>query len=96
MTRWHRSQHVDKQGKANHAMSIQQVKAIPIADLMQRIGLEPIRIANDAAWYLSPFRKESNPSFKMSTPKNADHGGENLGDGKKLILDRTARELAHS
>ncbi len=57
-------------------MSIQQVKAIPIEDVMQRIGLEPIRLANNDAWYVSPFRKESNPSFNMNTPKNVsnDHG----------------------
>ncbi len=77
-------------------MSIQQTKAIPIADLMQRIGHEPIRIANDDAWYLSPFRKESNPSFKVNKPKNVsyDHGEGSGGDGVKLILGRTVRKLA--
>jgi hypothetical protein len=57
---------------------------IDMVDLLVELGHQPKRIKNSDYWYLSPFRSEKEPSFKVNRTKNVwyDHG---LGKGGKAI-----------
>lgn len=71
------------------ALSFSQAKQIPITEYLSGIGLEPSKIRGNDHWYLSPFRHERSPSFKVNTKLNVwyDHGA---GEGGTL-LDLGAR-----
>lgn len=66
------------------ALSFSQAKQIPITEYLSGIGLEPAKIRGNDYWYLSPFRNERSPSFKVNTNLNVwyDHGS---GEGGTLI-----------
>lgn len=66
------------------ALSFLQAKQIPITDYLSGIGLEPAKVRGTDHWYLSPFRHERSPSFKVNTQLNVwyDHGS---GEGGTLI-----------
>lgn len=66
------------------ALSFSQAKQIPITEYLSGIGLEPSKIRGNDYWYLSPFRDERSPSFKVNTKLNVwyDHGS---GEGGTLI-----------
>lgn len=51
-------------------MNITQAKQIAITDLLNSWGHTPTRSNESESWYLSPFRKEVNASFKVNTKKN--------------------------
>ncbi|MEZ4682056.1 MAG: toprim domain-containing protein [Caldilineaceae bacterium] len=57
-------------------MNIAQAKRIPIRDLLEWLGHVPARERHGELWYVSPFRQETEPSFKLSRDGNAwyDHG----------------------
>jgi hypothetical protein len=59
-------------------------REIPIVEFLNKNGLSPQRENHKEAWYLSPIRKESTPSFKVSKILNRwyDHG---LGRGGNII-----------
>jgi hypothetical protein len=65
-------------------MDIQTAKAIPIDFLLQRIGCQPTKTTNGCQWYLSPFRLENTPSFKLTRDRFAwfDHG---TGEGGNIL-----------
>lgn len=61
-------------------MNITQAKQISITDLLTSWGHTPTRSNENESWYLSPFRKESNASFKVNIQKNIFFDfGEGLG-----------------
>ncbi len=61
-------------------MNIEQAKAIPIAEILGRLGREPTAIRGHKLRYSSPLRDEKTPSFDVDTHQNLwyDHG-EGIG-----------------
>lgn len=51
-------------------MNIEEVKKIPLEDFLGRAGFSPVRRQGGSVWYLSPFRQERTPSFKVSLSLN--------------------------
>lgn len=74
----------------NNTMNIQEAKAIRLADYLQSLGCSPVKRQGSNLWYKSPFREESEPSFKVNTGLNQwfDFGLGKCGN----ILD-LAKEL---
>lgn len=66
------------------ALSFSQAKQIRLTEYLSGIGLEPSKIRGNDHWYLSPFRDERSPSFKVNIKLNVwyDHGS---GEGGTLI-----------
>ena len=65
-------------------MNCEQANQIDLVDYLQALGFNPQKIRREDYWYLSPFRKENEASFKVNKHKNIwyDHG---LGKGGSLI-----------
>lgn len=61
-----------------------EIKTIPLATFMSRLGHEPVRRCGDKLWYKSPLRQEHTPSFKIETSLNCwyDFG---IGKGGNII-----------
>lgn len=61
-----------------------EIKSIPLATFMSRLGHEPVRRCGDKLWYKSPLRQEYTPSFKVETTLNCwyDFG---VGRGGNII-----------
>ncbi len=61
-----------------------EIKTIPLATFMSRLGHEPVRRCGDKLWYRSPLRQEHTPSFKVETTFNCwyDFG---IGKGGNII-----------
>ena len=63
-----------------------------MVDYLEKLGYMPQKIRGNDYWYLSPFRQEKEPSFKVNRKLNAwyDHGtgrGGNIVDfGMSKIL----------
>lgn len=72
-------------------MTCEQAKEIPIVELLRSCNIQPDHIRGSDLWYLSPFRTENTPSFKVNTRLNLyyDHGNGQGGDiidlGKQLF-----------
>lgn len=90
-------------------MNIQDAKQIKIADYLQSLGYSPVKQQSGSLWYKSPFRRETEASFKVNTDRNLwfDYG---LGRGGNIItlaqelygsdyvpylLDRIAEQVPH-
>ena len=39
-------------------MDIEDIRAIPVTELLARLGHEPKRQRGDECWYLAPYREE--------------------------------------
>jgi hypothetical protein len=65
-------------------MNIAQAKQIPLEDFLRHLGFEPAHSKAGQLWYRSPFRHESEPSFKVNPGRNVwyDFG---LGKGGDII-----------
>lgn len=65
-------------------MTIQEAKQIRIADYLQSLGYTPIKQQGNSLWYKSPFREETDASFKVNTELNRwyDFG---IGKGGNII-----------
>ena len=63
---------------------IKEIKSIPLASFMSRLGHEPAARKGTRLWYKSPLRHEHTPSFKVETALNCwyDFG---LGRGGNII-----------
>ncbi|WP_165026427.1 toprim domain-containing protein [Dysgonomonas sp. ZJ279] len=60
--------------------NIKAARNIPIDEVLNDMGYSPIKIANNNRWYLSPFRKETHPSFKVNMALNRWYDfGEQIG-----------------
>ncbi|MGH2642973.1 MAG: CHC2 zinc finger domain-containing protein [Chitinophagaceae bacterium] len=82
----------------NRKLSIREAKEIDLVDYLSTLGYEPSKIRNNDYWYLSPFRNEKTPSFKINRRINRwyDHGlgkGGNLIDFAILYQDCTVAEF---
>lgn len=51
-------------------MTITDVKQIRISDYLHSLGYNPVKQQGGNLWYKSPFRQESEPSFKVNTELN--------------------------
>lgn len=65
-------------------MNTAQAKAIPMKDLLARLGHAPHHEKHGELWYLSPFREESEPSCKLTMNSKGwyDHG---RGEGGNIL-----------
>ena len=63
---------------------IKEIKTIPLAAFLSRLGHEPAARKGTRLWYKSPLRQEQTPSFKVETTLNCwyDFG---LGKGGNII-----------
>jgi len=61
-----------------------EAKSIPLIEFLEKIGLFPQKVVGNDYWFLSPFRKEKKPSFKVNKILNVwyDHG---IGKGGTII-----------
>jgi hypothetical protein len=71
-------------------MNIAEAKAIPIADYLQSIGITPCKRQGNSLWYYSPFRQETEASFKVNLVRNEwyDFGAGKGGDILKFVMER--------
>lgn len=74
-------------------MTIEQAKSIKLTDYLNTLGCTPCKQQNNNVWYLSPFRSEKAPSFKINLNRNEwyDFG---LGKGGNILS--FVMELHHS
>ncbi|QRR03179.1 toprim domain-containing protein [Dyadobacter sandarakinus] len=63
-------------------MTCEQAKQISIVDLLEQCHVRPQYVRGQDHWYLSPFREEKTPSFKVNARLNLyyDHGSGQGGD----------------
>lgn len=63
-------------------MTCEQAKKMSIIDLLQHFNIRPQYVRGQNHWYLSPFRDEKTPSFKVNARLNLyyDHGNGQGGD----------------
>ncbi len=63
---------------------IKEIKSIPLASFLSRLGHKPTARKGTRLWYKSPLRQEHTPSFKVETALNCwyDFG---LGRGGNII-----------
>jgi len=68
-------------------MNIETANAIPISEILAKIGFEPVKKRESDYWYLSPFRREKTASFHVSVRKNKwyDFGDATGGDAVALV-----------
>ncbi|WP_165157701.1 toprim domain-containing protein [Parabacteroides sp. ZJ-118] len=90
-------------------MTIKEAKQIRIADYLQSLGYTPVKQQGKSLWYKSPFRRETEASFKVNTDRNLwfDYGsgkGGNIialaqglygSDYVPYLLDRIAEQAPH-
>jgi hypothetical protein len=71
-------------------MNISEAKNIPIADYLQSIGITPCKRHGNDLWYYSPFRNETEASFKVNPVRNEwyDFGAGKGGDILKFVMER--------
>lgn len=70
-------------------MTIEQAKNIRIEEYLQSCGITPVKSQGNSLWYLSPFRTENKPSFKVNQSRNEwyDFGASVGGDIIKLVME---------
>ncbi len=80
-------------------MNIKEAKAIPLPELLARLGHQPSHTRGSALWYRSPLRVEHTPSFKVDAVKNVwfdfgiGRGGTNIDLVQALYGEDTRRTL---
>ena len=78
-------------------LSCERARAFPIEKALAKLGHFPTKTSDKEAWFLSPFRSETQASFKVSKKLNRwyDHGegkGGNIIDLICLITKGTVKE----
>jgi hypothetical protein len=63
----------------NNLPSVAEVKNTDIVDYLQSLGYKPSKVTGNNYWYLSPLRKEQEPSFKVNRSMNRWY---DFGDGE--------------
>jgi DNA primase len=65
-------------------MNCEEANQIDMVDYLSSLGFQPTSVRGNDYWYLSPFRDEKIPSFKIHRSKNVwyDHG---IGTGGGLV-----------
>lgn len=72
-------------------INCERARAFPIEKALEKLGHFPKKTAEKEAWFLSPFRSETQASFKVSKTKNRwyDHGEGSGGN----VIDLVCRIL---
>ncbi|WP_367866975.1 toprim domain-containing protein [Pedobacter sp. WC2423] len=69
--------------ESKNGISLQEIKEIDLVSYLGSLGIEPVKIRGNIFWYLSPFREEKTPSFKIDRQKNVwVDFGERSSSGK--------------
>ncbi|MCO5241904.1 MAG: CHC2 zinc finger domain-containing protein [Chitinophagaceae bacterium] len=65
-------------------LTVAEARKIDMVDYLSSLGFQAIKTRGEDYWYLSPFRQEQTPSFKINRRSNIwyDHGS---GDGGNII-----------
>ena len=63
----------------NNLPSVEEVKNTDMVNYLESLGFKPSKISRNDFWYLSPFRDETSPSFKINRNLNRWY---DFGDGK--------------
>ena len=68
--------------KPSKTMTCEQAREIPIVELLKHYNIHPSYVRGQDHWYISPFREEKTPSFKVNAKLNLyyDHGSGQGGD----------------
>jgi len=74
-------------------MTTQEAKKIRIADYLRSLGYSPVKQQGKSLWYKSPFREETEASFKVNTELNQWY---DFGTGKGGNIITLAQELYRS
>lgn len=80
-------------------MNITEAKQIRIVDYLQQLGYKPQFEKHGQYWYLSPFRRENTPSFKVNDRQNVWYdfglatGGDLVELGKHLFQTDNVSEV---
>ena len=79
-------------------MNIEKAKQIPIEEVLKKMNFEPSKTNGFDVWFISPFRDEKTPSFKVNTKINRwyDHGiqkGGNIIDFLQLNNNLSISEI---
>src|ERR1700730_13216247 len=87
-------------GKSKYLPSCAVINFIDIVEYLATIGYYPKRISGNNYWYISPFRIENTPSFKVNRKINRwyDFGtceGSTLVDFGIRYYNCTIQELIH-
>lgn len=83
----------------NVIMNISEAKKIRIVDYLRFLGHEPKKTQGWQYWYLSPFREEKTPSFKVNDRRNEwydfalGEGGDIIDLGKQLFGTTSIEEI---
>lgn len=69
-------------------MNTQQARRVPLPRVLARLGYEPRRTVKGELWYLSPFRQETEASFKVNPERNIwyDFGAGQGGNVLDFVL----------
>lgn len=72
----------------SYKIDANKLKQFPIQDLLAKLNHTPKQTRGHILWYLSPFRDEKTPSFKVDTNLNLwhDFGGGNKDGGDVIRL----------
>ncbi|TXE08406.1 DNA primase [Gelidibacter salicanalis] len=75
----------------NSRLTCERARVFPIEKALAKLGHFPVKTAEKEVWFLSPFRSETQASFKVSKIKNRwyDHG-EGVGGN---VIDLVCRIL---
>ena len=81
-------------------LSIEDARQTDMVNYLSKLGYEPAKVRGIDYWYLSPFREERTPSFKVNLKLNRwyDHGlgkGGNIIDFAILYNNCTVGEFLH-
>ena len=63
----------------NNLPSVEEVKNTDMVDYLSSLGYKPSKVTRNDYWYISPFRDEKTPSFKVNRNMNRWY---DFGDGK--------------
>jgi hypothetical protein len=63
----------------NNLPSVEEVKNTDMVDYFLSLGFKPAKVTRNDYWYLSPFREETTPSFKVNRNMNRWY---DFGEGK--------------
>jgi len=69
-------------------LTCEKARDISLIEILQKLGNSPTKETSNDAWFLSPFRKETKASFKVSRSLNRwyDHGQGKGGNTIDLIM----------
>lgn len=75
-------------------MNIAKANAIPLSEILKKMGHSPSSTRQNDLWFYSPFRNEKTPSFVVNLSKNVwyDHGEGMGGNAIGLICTYLERD----